>query len=497
MKRPQLDFKFLVIGLSLLGAMSAHAAPPVMDSFTVQSYIRLNNGNPTSATTGSFVFGVMKGSTCIWAKRYSSVAINNGVINQSIGGMGTNVTGISNPNANPGECVANYSGTTLNSTLLNSGASAALSIRVYAETALDSFQPIWDISFSTAPTAMVAEQAISATSADGLAASAKTVISSGAPSAGLIPALNAAGRLDASLINTSAIMIPSSQVTGLGTAATANTGTSSGNVPVLDGSGRLSSTLMPSYTANRIVATDGSGNMLGAYQTVTTSSGVVDAGKLPSLNGAGKLDQTFLDTTTLPVNPTNFSATVPVNRGGTGQTNLSANALLIGNGTSPIFGLSPVNGNVVYGNGGSWAAGTPDTAGLVDRTNAQTIAGNKTFSNAATFSSTVAVTGAATLSNNLSVAGTTTIGTGGSAFTRVINCTIASAGLTTGTERTGTCTGATTASTVYCSPTAAPAAGWIVASVRISAANTIAVMPIRWTGVATWTTGFNCVTWVP
>ncbi|NLD19002.1 MAG: hypothetical protein GX663_01965 [Clostridiales bacterium] len=40
--------------------------------------------------------------------------------------------------------------------------------------------------------------------------------------------------------------ILTSQVTGLGTASTANTGTSPGNVPVLDGTGKLAASTLPS-----------------------------------------------------------------------------------------------------------------------------------------------------------------------------------------------------------------------------------------------------------
>jgi hypothetical protein len=76
---------------------------------------------------------------------------------------------------------------------------------------------------------------------------------------------------------------------------------------------------------------------------------------------------------------TDVSGTLPVANGGTGATTLTANALLVGNGTSAVNFLAPTNGNVIYGATGAWTSGTPDTAGLVDKTNAQTIAGTKTF----------------------------------------------------------------------------------------------------------------------
>ncbi|MGI9139211.1 MAG: hypothetical protein ACR2IM_09240, partial [Sediminibacterium sp.] len=52
--------------------------------------------------------------------------------------------------------------------------------------------------------------------------------------------------------------------------------------------------------------------------------------------------------------------TISVANGGTGATSLSANGVLIGNGTSPISTVAPsTNGNVLTSNGTNWISSTP------------------------------------------------------------------------------------------------------------------------------------------
>jgi hypothetical protein len=60
---------------------------------------------------------------------------------------------------------------------------------------------------------------------------------------------------------------------------------------------------------------------------------------------------------------------LPVVNGGTGANSLGSGNLLVGGGTAPATSLAAgAVGNVIYGSGvASWASGTPDTAGLVDK----------------------------------------------------------------------------------------------------------------------------------
>ena len=74
--------------------------------------------------------------------------------------------------------------------------------------------------------------------------------------------------------------------------------------------------------------------------------------------GAGK---TAVVAGTLTLNGTiNGSAAVGVANGGTGATTLTANNVLLGNGTSaPLFVAPGTNGNVLTSNGTTWASTTP------------------------------------------------------------------------------------------------------------------------------------------
>jgi hypothetical protein len=74
--------------------------------------------------------------------------------------------------------------------------------------------------------------------------------------------------------------------------------------------------------------------------------------------GAGK---TAVIAGTLTLNGTvNGSAAVGVANGGTGATTLTANNVLLGNGTSaPLFVAPGTNGNVLTSNGTTWASSTP------------------------------------------------------------------------------------------------------------------------------------------
>jgi hypothetical protein len=58
--------------------------------------------------------------------------------------------------------------------------------------------------------------------------------------------------------------------------------------------------------------------------------------------------------------------TLPVANGGTGLTTLTANNVILGNGTSNVQFVSPsTNGNVLTANGTTWVSSTPSAGGTV------------------------------------------------------------------------------------------------------------------------------------
>jgi len=65
-------------------------------------------------------------------------------------------------------------------------------------------------------------------------------------------------------------------------------------------------------------------------------------------------------TATLTGNATNVSGIVPIANGGTGLTTLTANNVILGNGTStPAFVAPSTNGNLLTSNGTTWASTPP------------------------------------------------------------------------------------------------------------------------------------------
>lgn len=58
-----------------------------------------------------------------------------------------------------------------------------------------------------------------------------------------------------------------------------------------------------------------------------------------------------------PISIASASGTLPVGNGGTGATTLTANAVLIGNGTSAVSAVAPGTlGNVLTSNGTTWTS---------------------------------------------------------------------------------------------------------------------------------------------
>jgi hypothetical protein len=80
-----------------------------------------------------------------------------------------------------------------------------------------------------------------------------------------------------------------------------------------------------------------------------------------NVNSSGQLDATSGISGTLP---TANLPTIPVTKGGTNLTTLTANNLLVGNGTSSVSFIAPsTSGNVLVSNGTSWTSSVFPTIG--------------------------------------------------------------------------------------------------------------------------------------
>ncbi len=131
-------------------------------------------------------------------------------------------------------------------------------------------------------------------------------------------------------------------------------GTGGGSVTSVTGTGTVNG-----ITLTGSVTTSGSLTLGGALTNVDLATQVTNT--LPTnRGGTGQTITNYCNLTT------NVSGTLPVANGGTGAATLTANAALIGNGTSGVLGLSPgTSGNVMTSNGTTWTSAPAFVTGMI------------------------------------------------------------------------------------------------------------------------------------
>lgn len=151
--------------------------------------------------------------------------------------------------------------------------------------------------------------------------------------------------------------------TGVATALATNPGTA-GSVVINGGAlGTPSSGTLTNATGLPIT-TGVSGLGTGVSTALTTNIGsagsfVVNGGALGTPSSG-----TLTNATGLPLT-TGVTGTLPVGNGGTGAATFSANAVLLGNGTSAFQTVAPgTNGNVLVSNGTTWVSQAPAASGI-------------------------------------------------------------------------------------------------------------------------------------
>jgi hypothetical protein len=118
------------------------------------------------------------------------------------------------------------------------------------------------------------------------------------------------------------------------------------------------------------------------------------------------------------------SGTLGVARGGTGAATFSANAVLLGNGTSAFQEVAPgTSGNVLTSNGTTWQSSTPTTGA-----NPAGSGSELQFRSSGTAFG--AVTGSSISGSNVTLGGTLTLGTGGNLSSSAANRTDIKSGTT-------------------------------------------------------------------
>ena len=140
MKTPKFVSKLTVLLFVLLGFAGLSLATPVIESLTVQGYMKKADGTAVTNGTYNLVFGVRQNGSTIWAKQISTT-ITNGLFSASLSGLGTNLTGLG---AGTG-MNSDFSAVTLNPALLHAGGSGGIVARVYASSAINGANPLFQL----------------------------------------------------------------------------------------------------------------------------------------------------------------------------------------------------------------------------------------------------------------------------------------------------------------------------------------------------------------
>lgn len=94
------------------------------------------------------------------------------------------------------------------------------------------------------------------------------------------------------------------------------------------------------------------------------SAGSLSTGELAVNTADAKLYTKHSDGSVKEVKPSTVSGTVAVANGGTGATSLTANNVLLGNGTSAVQTVAPgTSGNVLVSDGTTWTSAAPSGGG--------------------------------------------------------------------------------------------------------------------------------------
>jgi Chaperone of endosialidase len=158
-----------------------------------------------------------------------------------------------------------------------------------------------------------------------------------------------------------------------GTTSIVTSATASGTVTIPAGTATLATT---SNKLSTFAATTSS--ELAGVISDETGSGALVFGTSPTLVTPAlgtPISATLTNAIGLPLS-SGVTGTLPVNNGGTGVTTLTANSLLVGNGTSAVSLIEPgTSGNVLVSNGTSWSSGSASASFIQNQTASDQTAG--------------------------------------------------------------------------------------------------------------------------
>jgi hypothetical protein len=137
-----------------------------------------------------------------------------------------------------------------------------------------------------------------------------------------------------------------------GSGATVNVANGSKVMVVTDGAGAGAAVLNanPTEVGGTVTSVGGTGTVNG----ITLTGTVTSSGNLTLGGTLGSVDLT-----------SQITGTLPVANGGTGATTITANNVVLGNGTSAVQTVAPgTTGNVLTSNGTTWQSTAPAASGI-------------------------------------------------------------------------------------------------------------------------------------
>jgi len=137
-----------------------------------------------------------------------------------------------------------------------------------------------------------------------------------------------------------------------GSGATVNVANGSKVMVVTDGAGAGAAVLNanPTETGGSVTSVGGTGTVNG----ITLTGTVTSSGNLTLGGTLGSVDLT-----------SQITGTLPVANGGTGATTITANNVVLGNGTSAVQTVAPgTTGNILTSNGTTWQSTAPAASGI-------------------------------------------------------------------------------------------------------------------------------------
>ena len=137
-----------------------------------------------------------------------------------------------------------------------------------------------------------------------------------------------------------------------GSGATVNIANGSKVMVVTDGVGAGAAVINanPTEVGGSVTSVSGTGtvNGISLSGTVTSSGSLTLGGTLSGVDLSSQV-----------------TGTLPVANGGTGATSMTANNVILGNGTSAVQVVAPgTSGNILTSNGSTWSSATPAASGI-------------------------------------------------------------------------------------------------------------------------------------